>query len=86
MEHPKPVYPAKFNDIAGIKVPKGGSSCSSCKYLKDREAKICGEPNFIHWNFGSDKIPGAIDAYCSIWWEPREGGMRESYKEAKHGK
>lgn len=85
MKHPKPVYPEKFDDIAGMKVPKGGSSCLSCKFLKDRTHKICGEPNFIAWNFGNERIPGELDSYCSIWYEPREGGMREGYREAKHG-
>ena len=70
--HPKPVYPAKFDDIAGMKVPKGGSSCKTCEYLKDSAKKICGEPNFIKWNFGSNVIPTSdLDAYCSIWYEPR---------------
>ena len=70
-EHPIPIYPEKFKNIAGMKVPKGGSSCTSCKYLKDPEKKICGEPNFVKWNFGSNVIPGAIDSYCSIWYEPK---------------
>lgn len=84
-EHPKPNFPEKFWDIAGIEVP-GGSNCLNCKFLKDRTHKICGEPNFIAWNFGSNKIPATkgLENYCSIWWEPREGGMREGYREAKH--
>lgn len=86
MNHPKPVYPAKFNDIAGMKVPAGGSNCLKCKFLKDREKKICGEPNFIAWNFGSNVIPAAdLDRYCSIWFDTKESGMREGYREAKHG-
>lgn len=89
MDHPKANYPAKFNDIAGMIVPAGGSNCLKCKFLKDREKKICGEPNFIAWNFGSDVIPATkgLDRYCSIWFDnPEEGGrMRESYREAKHG-
>ncbi|HEX8800427.1 MAG TPA: hypothetical protein VF772_17545 [Terriglobales bacterium] len=88
MEHPKPNFPEKFWDIAGMVVTAPGSSCANCKFLKDAEKKICGEPNFIEWNFGSDVIPATkgLNRYCSIWWEPREGGgMRESYREAKHG-
>jgi len=71
----EPVYPKKFWHLAGMPVPKGGSSCSNCKFLKDDRVN-CGEPNFIAWEgpgkpAGSPKIPGAIDAYCSIWFEPR---------------
>jgi len=55
-----------------MKVPKGGSMCKNCKFLKDAEKKLCGEPNFVKWNFGKDEIPGEIDAYCSSWYEPKK--------------
>ena len=51
----------------GMPVPKGGSMCYNCKFLKDEENGLCGEPNFIKWN-GSEKIPGDIHAYCSDWY------------------
>lgn len=51
----------------GMKVPKGGSMCKNCKFLKDPERKICGNKDFVRWN-GSDVIPGEIDAYCSDWF------------------
>lgn len=54
----------------GLKVPKGGSMCANCKFLKDPKKRICGEPNFIRWN-GSSLIPGNIDEYCSDWYKPR---------------
>lgn len=56
---------------AGMRVPKGGSMCANCEYLKDREQGLCGNPGFIAWN-GSNKIPGPIHEYCSDWWEPGE--------------
>jgi hypothetical protein len=56
----------------GEAVPKGGSSCSNCEYLKDAEKMLCGQEDFIVWN-GSSKIPaGKPDEYCSIWWEGSE--------------
>ena len=55
----------------GMKVPKGGSSCKSCEYLKDAGKRICGNPYFIAWN-KSEVIPEAIDEYCSDWYESKE--------------
>jgi hypothetical protein len=52
----------------GERVPHGGTMCANCEYLIDRENRICRNENFIAWN-GSNRIPGEIDAYCSIWWE-----------------
>lgn len=61
----------------GEPVPKGGTSCNNCEYLKDREKMICGESNFIKWN-GSNKIPAkSPDEYCSIWWEAAPGTKSE---------
>lgn len=57
------------NHKPGMKVPKGGSNCANCKFLKD-DRKSCGEPNFIAWN-GSPIIPGQIDSYCSDWYMPK---------------
>jgi hypothetical protein len=54
---------------AGMKVPKGGSSCSSCRYYKG-DSK-CGSQYFIKWN-GSPKIPAPPDEYCSDFWEPKK--------------
>lgn len=61
-----PQYPDDHK--AAMKVPKGGSSCSNCKFLvgKDR----CGNKYFQDWH-GSDKIPAPIDEYCSDWFEPK---------------
>lgn len=56
----------------GIRVPKGGSMCKNCKYLKDAAKGLCGNKYFIRWN-GSAKIPAPIDEYCSDWYEPENG-------------
>ena len=71
----------------GMRVPKGGSNCEKCKYLKDPEKKICGNSDFVKWN-GSEIIPGEIDSYCSDWFEPAPGTMsKPRMAEAmKHGK
>ena len=63
-----PTYPD--NHKAGMRVPKGGSSCANCKYLADNKTD-CTSTYFQKWN-GSPKIPGKIDEYCSDWYEPNE--------------
>ena len=57
--------------VPGMAVPKGGSSCKSCEYLKDPKKKLCRNQFFIAWN-KSEVIPGEIDSYCSDWYEPKE--------------
>lgn len=57
--------------IPGIRVPKGGSSCASCRYLKNDKVS-CGNKYFVAWH-GSATIPAPIDSYCSDWYEPRKG-------------
>lgn len=68
-ERKKVSYPADHEP--GMRVPKGGSSCESCKYLKDAKTRTCGNEYFIKWN-GSSLIPAPIDSYCSDWYEPAE--------------
>jgi hypothetical protein len=63
----KPEYPK--DHVPAIRVPKGGSSCSSCEYLKDAEKRICGNQYYIAWN-GSGRIPAPVDSFCSDWYEP----------------
>jgi len=53
----------------GMKVPKGGSSCSSCEYLKN--GNECSNEYFIKWN-RSSKLPAPADEYCSDYYEPAE--------------
>lgn len=64
----KATYPSDHQ--AGMSVPKGGSNCAKCEYLKDKDKGLCGNKYFIKWN-GSDKIPGPIDSYCSDWFEEK---------------
>ena len=61
-----------------MRVPKGGSMCGNCEYLKDRAKRICGNSYFVKWN-GSNVIPGYVDAYCSDFYEPAtKSGMKLS--------
>ena len=64
-----------------MRVPKGGSSCKKCEYLKDAEKGLCGNEYFVAWH-GSDKIPAPINEYCSDWfdWKPKD----ESKPAEKH--
>lgn len=69
----KATYPPDHQ--AAMRVPKGGSSCEKCEYLKDAKKRICGNKHFIAWGgpdkpAGSNKIPFPIDEYCSDWFEP----------------
>lgn len=59
-------YPS--NHEPGMKVPRGGSSCKSCEYLKDASKRICGNPYFVAWN-KSEVIPEPVDEYCSDWYD-----------------
>lgn len=63
-------YPA--NHRPGMRVPKGGSMCENCRFLKDAEKRICGNEYFVKWN-GSDVIPAPVNEYCSDWFEPKRG-------------
>lgn len=63
----KPEYPKDHQP--GMRVPKGGSSCSSCEYLGD-DGETCTNEYFIKWH-GSDKLPAPADEYCSDWYEPK---------------
>jgi hypothetical protein len=67
LESKKPQYPP--NHEPAIKVPKGGSSCSSCEYL-GKDGKRCSNEYFIKWN-GSDRLPYPADQFCSDWYEPK---------------
>ncbi len=58
------------NHIAGMKVPKGGSSCAKCKFLSE-DKKNCGNKYWIKWNDGNTKLPAPADEYCSDWFESK---------------
>lgn len=58
------VYPKDHK--AGMRVPKGGSSCAVCEYLKGPHE--CGNPHFIEWNDGPNFKPPS-DEFCCDWFE-----------------
>lgn len=62
-----PNYPADHK--VGMKVPKGGSDCAKCEYVRDTD---CANPSFVGWNYGQHKIPGDIHAYCCDFFEAKE--------------
>jgi len=53
----------------GVVVPRGGSSCSNCRFLGN-DGVSCMERNFQEWN-GGLKLPAPADQFCSDWWEPK---------------
>ncbi len=54
---------------AGMRVPKGGSSCANCRFLGvDKES--CTSKYWIAWNNGEAKLPAPADQYCSDFYEP----------------
>jgi hypothetical protein len=62
-----PQYPRDHQ--VGMKVPKGGSECAKCEYLKDNR-KHCGNDKWVKW-FGSSLIPAPIDEYCCDFFEAK---------------
>jgi hypothetical protein len=78
---PEPTYPPDHKP--GMRVPKGGSSCSSCKYL-GKDKRTCTNKDFIKWH-GSEVIPGKIDEYCSDWYEPAPGAISRFGESMKKG-
>lgn len=70
----KPTYPA--DHVPAMRVPKGGSSCATCKYVGE-DRKHCSNEYFIKWN-GSNKLPAPADSYCSDWYEPRQADTSRS--------
>lgn len=74
-------YPS--DHVAGMRVPKGGSSCAKCEYLADNKTD-CTNAYFQKWN-GSPKIPLPIDEYCSDWFEPKDIKAGTDNPEGWHG-
>lgn len=68
----KPTYPKDHKPA--MEVPKGGSSCAKCEYLKDADKRLCGNPHYQAY-YGTDKIPLPIDQYCSDWFAEKKGGQ-----------
>jgi len=78
----KPTYPADHKP--GMRVPKGGSMCANCRYLKDAEKRICGNRDFVKWN-GSEVIPAPVNEYCSDWYEPKHNVVTSALKGERNG-
>lgn len=61
--------------VGGMVVPRGGSSCLTCKALSE-DGQHCESPNFQAWraSLGAQYpslIPAPVDSYCSDWYMPR---------------
>lgn len=61
--------------VPAIVVPKGGSSCASCKALSP-DGKHCSSPYFQAWrrSLGAPDpslLPAPADSFCSDWYTPR---------------
>lgn len=80
---PKAEYPKDHSP--GLRVPKGGSSCANCRYL--RVGNTCANEYFQRWH-GSNKIPAPANEYCSDWWEQRAGrkSLGEQVREQRERK
>ena len=57
--------------VPGMHVPRGGSSCANCTYVRERDdGPHCVEPGFVLWNRGTRLPVDDARDYCSDWWEP----------------
>lgn len=59
----------------GMEVPKGGSSCASCRYVSEDGMK-CGNPGFQAWQTDEgveapERLPAPADSYCCDNWTPK---------------
>src|ERR1700756_4557488 len=74
------VYPEDHK--AGMRVPKGGSSCAVCEYLKGPHE--CGNPHFIEWN-ESPKFEPPSDEFCCDWFQAAKKVNAAADPEGWHG-
>ncbi len=61
--------------VPGMRVPKGGSSCSSCKYL-GADRKSCDNRFYQKWNNNNAALGAEPDSFCSDWYEPKSGALK----------
>lgn len=66
----QPTYPPDHKPA--LEVPKGGSSCASCRYYKGDQK--CGSPDYAKY-YGTDAIPLPPDRWCSDWYEAAPGAI-----------
>lgn len=74
------VYPSDHK--AAMRVPKGGSSCAVCEYLKGPHE--CGNTNFIKWNDASNKFDLPADEWCCDWFEAADKEVKASVGVVNH--
>ena len=67
-------YEVPENHKAGLRVPKGGSCCATCKYW-NKEEEICTNTYYETWA-GTNKIPFAANEYCTDWYEPTKESLQ----------
>lgn len=74
---PKEYYPN--NHKLGMVVPKGGSSCSKCRFIS-RDGIKCANKGFQKWNAEYNKakdpsaLPAPADEYCCDLFETKKMG------------
>lgn len=56
----KVTYPADHK--VGMRVPKGGSDCAKCEYVR-QNGKACINKHFVAW-LGANLLPAPADEYC----------------------
>ena len=66
-ESRKPTYPPDHR--AAMRVPKGGSSCKTCRYL-GKGGDTCTNHYFVKWH-GSANLPYPADEFWSDWYEEK---------------
>lgn len=62
----------------GLRVPKGGSSCASCRYYNPQGGRYgtC-ESSYYQASVGTALIPMPADEWCSDMYEPRAGALED---------
>ena len=75
MGHPKPTFPA--DHVPAIRVPKGGSLCTTCRYLTEDKLN-CGQEDYIKWNNSDPRLLYPHDEFCSDWYEPKPGLIHDT--------
>lgn len=71
--------------LPGMVVPKGGSSCSSCKFVSE-DKEHCSNSYWIKWQKGNTKLPAAADQYCCDMYDSIKHIDQPPVKKALAGK
>lgn len=73
--HPAPTFPA--DHVPAIRVPKGGSSCATCKFVS-LDLLHCASADYVKWNNGSPDLLWPADEFCSDWYVPKAGAVHDT--------